>query len=120
MKYFNLSEFACKCGHCGGGEEHMSLELLKRLDHAREVAGIPFVISSGFRCEVHNREVGGVPGSAHTKGLAVDIRCNTSQNRWKILKGLFAAGFERIELAPTWIHADVDITKPRPSAFYPS
>ena len=120
MQHFKMSEFDCKCGKCDGGSDMMTLELLEKLEYARNLAGIPFVITSGYRCEKHNREVGGVAGSAHTKGMAVDIRCNSSATRFKLLKALFAAGFKRIELAPTWIHVDTDPTKPQDVAFYQS
>jgi Peptidase M15 len=36
--------------------------------------GAEIVINAGYRCPVHNREVGGVLGSEHTRGLAADIR----------------------------------------------
>lgn len=120
MQYFKMSEFDCKCGKCIGGSEYMSLELLEMLDYARGLAGFPFVVTSGYRCAAHNKAVGGVIGSAHTKGLAVDIKCLNSNTRFKMLKAFFAAGFNRIELAPTWIHVDVDPSKPQDVAFYQS
>lgn len=118
MRYFKPSEFACKCGQCGGGFERMSPELLERLDAARALAGIPFVISSGFRCPAHNKAQGGVADSAHTRGYAADIQCRDSHSRFVIVKALLEAGFRRIELAPTWIHADCDPDKPQDVAFY--
>lgn len=120
MRHFRVSEFACKCGQCGpkGGADRMSSELLERLEEARELAGIPFVISSGFRCPAHNKAVGGVPDSAHARGHAVDIRCVDSHSRFVIVQALLDAGFRRIELAPTWIHVDCDPDKPQDVAFY--
>ena len=35
----------------------------------------PIIINSGFRSEVVNKAVGGVPTSNHLTGCAVDIRC---------------------------------------------
>lgn len=32
-------------------------------------------ITSGYRCQSHNRKVGGVKNSKHTRGQAVDIVC---------------------------------------------
>ena len=83
-----------------------------------DLAGIPFPLSSPYRCPKHNRAVGGVPTSAHTRGYAVDIRCVDSHSRFVILQALLEAGFRRIELAPTWIHVDNDPDKPRDVAFY--
>lgn len=36
-------------------------------------------ISSGFRCEVLNKAVGGVPNSQHLRGQAADIHCSTME-----------------------------------------
>lgn len=86
--------------------------LVQLLDIAREAAGVPFIIESGYRTPEHNKEIGGVPESAHTKGLAVDIRCLDNHARYRILKGLFYADFRRIEIADRHIHADLDESKP--------
>jgi len=34
---------------------------------------VPVTVTSGCRCEAHNKDVGGVPGSKHVLGEAVDI-----------------------------------------------
>ena len=109
LKYFQLKEFACKC--CG--EVKMDVEFLLRLDSARERAGIPFIINSGYRCAAHNRAVGGNQNSAHMDGLAADIRATTSRQRFIIEAALFAEGFERMGEYTTFIHVDLDKTKPQ-------
>jgi uncharacterized protein YcbK (DUF882 family) len=43
------------------------------LEILRTLAGLPLIVHAGYRCEEHNREVGGVPHSEHTRGLAADI-----------------------------------------------
>jgi zinc D-Ala-D-Ala carboxypeptidase len=53
-----------------------NLELLAPVVEALRVAvGVPLVISSGYRNAKTNALVGGVPDSAHTHGLAVDLVC---------------------------------------------
>ena len=42
------------------------------LEPLRKLYGRPIGVTSGYRCEVVNRLVGGVPDSQHTKGGAVD------------------------------------------------
>lgn len=86
-------------------------ELVEMLDRARGFAGVPFAIVSGFRDKDHNEQVGGVADSAHMKGLAVDLRCRSSRERFKITSGLLMAGFSRIGWGDTFIHADCDGTK---------
>jgi hypothetical protein len=85
--------------------------LVMMLDQARELAGIPFVITSGFRTADQNALDNGVPDSAHMKGLAVDLRCRNSNERFLILKALFAVGFVRIGDEVDHIHCDIDTIK---------
>lgn len=97
--------------------EKLNIQLVMLLDYAREKAGIPFVITSGFRTEEENDIAGGVSNSAHLKGLAVDIRAKTSQERFKIVSALFDVGFPRIGVYKTHIHADLDATLPQKVLF---
>jgi zinc D-Ala-D-Ala carboxypeptidase len=110
FKYFTLSEFACKCGRCHLNK--IDPLLIMGLDKAREIAGTPFVITSGYRCTGHNAQVGGAPTSSHLIGLAADIATGGSfERRFRILFGLLGAGFNRIGIANGFIHADIDRTK---------
>lgn len=86
--------------------------LIGMLDAARDIAGIPFIISSGLRTPEKNTEVGGVENSAHLKGLAADIRCKDSAERFKIVDAAIDAGFKRIGIGKGHIHLDIDTTKP--------
>lgn len=71
MKYFDMSEFACK--HCGQLPVNgMNPKLLEGLDKLREAWGAPIYISSAYRCPVHNAECGGVSNSQHLLGNAAD------------------------------------------------
>ena len=110
MDYFTKDEFKCPC--CNDNE--ISSLLAMMLDDARREAGIPFSINSGYRCEHHNNEVGGSASSSHLLGLAADIRVSDNRSRFLIMRGLIVAGFDRIGVDSTFIHADVDSEKPRP------
>lgn len=70
-EHFSRSEFACKDG-CG--KDTVDAELLSVLEDVRNHFGRAVYINSGNRCEEHNRAVGGVPDSQHTKSRAADIR----------------------------------------------
>jgi hypothetical protein len=89
----------------------MDDSVLFALDDARDVAGIPFKVTSGCRCASHNLDEGGRKNSSHTKGLAVDIAADNSRARWLILDAMIKCGFKRIGIAKTFIHADKDKTK---------
>jgi uncharacterized protein YcbK (DUF882 family) len=75
----NLSrhEFACRCG-CGF--DTVDVELAEALqncvDHfsEEEDAIVRIDITGPNRCEKHNADVGGAPGSQHTKARAADFK----------------------------------------------
>ena len=81
------------------------------LDEARDRAGVPFVITSGFRTVEHNEKVGGRVGSSHLKGLAADIAYKGNYEKYRILKGLMSVGFRRLGLGKNFIHVDCDDKK---------
>ena len=66
-----MQEFACKCG-CGFDD--INLRLVQILENIRCYFGYnPIIITSGCRCNSHNKEVGGVSGSRHVIGKAADF-----------------------------------------------
>jgi len=106
---FIVKEFICPC--CG--EEGIKSELILKLQMARDLlpAGQVMVIHSGYRCKKHNKKVGGVENSAHRQGLAVDIRCTNSTDRFFLVVALLNAGFKRLGDGENYIHCDLDETK---------
>ena len=109
MKYFKISEFDSP-DQLGSGK-NMKKKFLKMIDKARDKAGIPFKINSGFRSEAHNRLVGGRVGSSHLKGLAADISCYNSDQSEKILRACIEVGFSRIGISSSFLHIDCDDSK---------
>jgi len=111
-KYFKTDKMVdCPCG-CGMTIE--SSELWEKLEIARAIASVPFVITSGARCPWYNDvKKGFSKTSSHRLGLAVDIAAPNSATRFKILKALFNAGFTRIGYngPKKFIHVDVDTNK---------
>lgn len=95
-KDFDRSEFACKCGKCGGFPVEPHHELVARLQGLRDLLGRKVIISSGIRCPEHNAAEGGVTGSAHTTGHEVDVVAVTSRDRYWVLRSAVLAGFRRI------------------------
>jgi hypothetical protein len=109
-RHFKADEFTCKCG-CG--KNNMSDRHMDMLEQAREIANIPFKINSGSRCDTHNIYVGGNEFSEHLSGEGCDIRCVLSADRWKIINALLSAGFRRIGIGTTFIHAGSSASKPQ-------
>lgn len=113
--YFKEDDFKCRCG-CGMDVE----DKLKRLVFCmREDAQVPFVITSGARCDTHNLFVGGRDGSAHTKGLAVDIAYANSSRAFAIEKAAYQHGIKRIgrNRKKKFIHIDIDESLPQNVSF---
>lgn len=57
----------------GSREEEELINIAKELDLIREAWHGPIGITSGYRPEPFNTQAGGVPGSYHIKGMALDI-----------------------------------------------
>ena len=108
MKHFKVEEFACT--HCD--DVSMDQTFLNMIDIAREEAGVPFKITSGYRCPEHNKAVGGVSDSAHVGGYAADIACSSGSARYKIIAALLKVGFNRVGVSKNFIHVDCDPGKP--------
>ena len=116
MKYFNYHEFDSP--DVQGSGQLMDERLLEILDDVREEFGKPIKINSGYRTLAHNEKVGGkmpkedgTGGSSHLYGLAVDIACDNSVDRFKLITILLSHGINRIGIADTFIHIDVDPEK---------
>jgi len=109
MKYFNYYEFDSP--DVQGSGQLMDKQILEMLDLVREKFAKPIHINSGYRTSAHNTKVGGKQNSSHLKGLAVDIACNNSRDRHELLWCLQDVGFNRIGIAKTFIHVDIDKDK---------
>ena len=104
MKWFKEKEFACKC--CGQlpplARENVKALVSEVLDPVREKLGMPIVVNSGYRCEKHNKDVGGVRNSQHLRGEAADVTCADLPR----LKALIIENgkFDQLITYPTFLH----------------
>lgn len=112
IKYFKPSEFNSP-DKAGSGKAGMNLAFVKKLDLIRGRIGQPMKINSGFRTAAHNKKVGGVPDSAHTRGLAADIHCPDSALRYDIVRVALALEIKRVGIGPTIVHLDDDPSLPQ-------
>lgn len=88
-------KLTCPCGCMGNLADD---GFVMKLMFAQGVHGRPFVFTSAYRCTKHNAAEGGHIDSAHLYGEAADIFYKDETECFLILKALFGAGFERIEV----------------------
>ena len=109
-KYFKLSEFDSPDLPNSG--VNMDFDFLDKVDKIRGLCGFPFKINSGYRTKLHNEVVGGEYNSAHLRGLACDIKCTTSYERFEIVSNALKCGIKRIGIYKTFVHLDDDKSLP--------
>ncbi len=114
LRYFELSEFDSP-DEIGSGSK-MDINFLQKLDEARHIAQTPFKINSGYRTKEFNegllrRGFNASKNSSHLKGFAADIGYNGSRERYLIINALIQVGINRIGIAKTFVHCDVDNSK---------
>lgn len=74
VEHFKPSEFACRGENCCGGSNLIQPGLVFRLDDLREKFGKPLLITSGYRCPIHNARVSTTGANGpHVSGLACDV-----------------------------------------------
>jgi len=100
---FSKWEFRCKCG-CP--RTVLDMDFIQKLQDARSIAGVPFHINSGYRCEAHNASIVGDPESLHLTGEAADIKTPNSAHAFVIHSSLCTVGLKRFKLYPGHIHTD--------------
>lgn len=112
-KWFTDKEFQCQGHGCCKKDTLPTKELLDALDALRELVGLPIVVTSGVRCEAHNKAIGGAAESYHVKGMAADIY--VPRMDMKILQKVIENSglFGGIGVYKSWIHVDVRKGKAR-------
>ena len=104
---FNRAEYACKCG-CG--KDDIKDELAVKVQLVRNALNRSITINSGVRCEHHNYDIAATPTSSHIGGWAADLKYTGSAQRYELLNAIMPI-FDRVGIAKTFIHVDVDATK---------
>lgn len=85
---FTRAEFACK--HCG--ENRTADEIIDKLQRLRDAVGFPLVVSSGYRCPVHNAAVSSTGANGpHTTGRSVDLAVSHGK-AFDVMRAAFASG----------------------------
>jgi peptidoglycan hydrolase-like protein with peptidoglycan-binding domain len=69
---FSSVEFDCHGSGCCS-ETIINPKLVEYVQKIRDHFGKSITVTSGYRCPVHNKRIGGATGSRHSKGDAADI-----------------------------------------------
>ena len=111
--HFNSKEFRCKCG-----EKHdykVSEELVQKLEELYAFMNCSkIIISSGYRCVKHDKNVGGSGTGQHTVGTAADMCCYDKSGNpihtskvCCVAQDLGFKGIANINAAHQYIHLDM-------------
>lgn len=103
--HFTAAELSCPCRTSCQGEYFHDPRFLDALESMRQEFG-PVTIRSGHRCRAHNRAVGGVANSYHTKAIAADLAV-TSKTRARLLQAAVNAGFTGLGYGRSFLHVDL-------------
>lgn len=106
--FFNLKEFACKCTRPECVMQTLSIDLLKKLEQVRKAYGKPIQITSGYRCQAHQKYLAEsgletATNSQHCLGRASDI----TGADLDVLDGLCSHEFKATGRARSFIHVDL-------------
>ena len=89
---------------------HLAREVLEPI---REAAGVPIIVTSGYRPHALNTLVGGAANSDHLYGLAADIHALGHDTRW--LLGVIRGIAKEIPVKKvidefgSWVHVSIDL-----------
>lgn len=109
------STIACSDG-CGMVPTESAMWFLNSLAREYRLAfNKDLLVNSGARCAKHNKEVGGVPNSAHVNGMAFDVHYDNSKECYAIVKHLYKMGVPRIGINfnKNFVHFDIDASLPQ-------
>jgi len=101
-KHFSEDEFKCSC--CGAVP--MDKKFMEKLEQLRLAYGKSMIITSGYRCSVHNVKIGGSKSSKHMEGIAADIKISSGSEAYQLIKLAIGLGFTGIGVAKTFLHLD--------------
>lgn len=106
-KNFSARELRCKCDICKREAPHqMKPEVVDHLQRMREKLGYPLVLTSAYRCAKHPVEAKKAKPGQHNAGTAVDIKFDSSNQRYNIIKAALEEGATGIGWGNGFIHVD--------------
>jgi len=105
----NAREIRCHCTNEACDFTLVCRDLLDAYSELRKTWAKPIFVTSGFRCQMHNLDVGGVAQSSHVKGLAMDLSTGNMNDldRQRFIN-LCKTIFSFVKVYPTWVHVQIN------------
>jgi uncharacterized protein YcbK (DUF882 family) len=117
-KYFNTSEFTCKCSYPECKSQKISVNFINRLTKVREELNKGLIITSGFRCSRYQKDLAESGAntvvaklSQHEMGNAADVvpmHCDIAT-----FQPICEKQFKAIGIAKNFLHLDTRNDKVR-------
>ena len=110
--YLNHDQVRCHCKNVECQHTLVHIKTLEAWETVRYRFGKPIYVTNVFRCQKHNEAVGGVPGSKHTLGLAIDVSTyKLSPSDKKELTGYLEQAYDYVKEYPdkNFIHAQLNL-----------
>ena len=113
-KNFASTEFDCHGKGCCT-KTQLDGKLVEYLQKIRDHFGKPITVTSGYRCETHNKNIGGATRSYHSRGQAADIVVSGVSSR-EVAKyaesiGILGIGLYETSADGYFTHIDTRTTK---------
>ena len=109
-EHFHDYEFKCCC--CG--KITVSAALILKLQELRDTINKPIRITSGYRCPIENKKVGGAKNSAHLLGEGADIQTELST----VTLAMIACLIKGIRIGMYTNHLHIDVRPANPSKYW--
>lgn len=85
----NQKEIDCRCDRKECHQTLIHEDVIQAFQATRDEYGYRLIVTSGFRCQDHNRDVHGSPSSFHTSGMAIDLTAENIHELHDIAKRHF-------------------------------
>ena len=117
LQYLNMHDF--NSPDVLGSAVNMQPAILLFLERLCVHLGKYIAPTSAFRTVAYNTKIKGAKNSAHLRGYAIDLPCDNSYMRYKIISFAMKANVPRLEVGANWIHIDFDPSLPQKVIFLP-
>jgi len=107
-KDFWLDEYQCKGKDCCNNLVKIESELVILVQKLRKEINKPLTVTSGYRCPVHNKDVGGETHSYHLAGMAADVTVSRFDVR-ELARLAFSVGFGTVIAYPRGVFVPVSV-----------